>query len=374
MSTPPMTRPWVTTLATALVLLVVLSAFALSFTVLRDLAALSGIPAEVSWLWPVIADGTIAAATLVLYASRGRGRHDRALPTCTLALFALVSVVGNVVHILLVGDGHAVPWPLKVFVGVVPPLGLLLTVELLVSLLRSGEAEPTPSSTPATDAVAPEATGLDDSVVEVARAAAEPVVTAPAQTAPAPTMSHADVARATADTTNGTGLGTVADRVDPADTSTSFEAFHDLDGPEITGDDSDDGPVATDGSDDDSDDADEPDQGDATRLDDRTNDSGAGHDSGTVTPGATNDISDDTDDTAVVEDPVPPRQLHLVTAVPSDPAAQVDWIVSRARDGHDVSKEGLAQALEAAGQAMSTRTLQRRLAAAREQDPAAFVA
>lgn len=156
------TRPWVIKLATALVLLVVMSAFALSFTVLRDLAAVSGIPANVSWLWPVIADGTIAAATLVLYASRGHGPRDKALPTLTLVLFALVSVVGNVSHILLVGEGQAIPWTLRIFVGLAPPLGLLLTIELLVSLLRTVQAASTPAGAKTTTLTAPLSLATND--------------------------------------------------------------------------------------------------------------------------------------------------------------------------------------------------------------------
>lgn len=125
-----------TGLAMLLVLVVVLSAFALSFTVLRDLAALSGIPREVAWLWPVIVDGTITAATVVLYTTRGAGRSRR-MPMATLILFGLASVVGNVAHILMVDPSQVVPAAIAVFVGIVPPVGLIMTVEILGGLLRT---------------------------------------------------------------------------------------------------------------------------------------------------------------------------------------------------------------------------------------------
>lgn len=133
---------WITALSMVLVLTVVLSSFALSFTVLRDLAAQSGIPKEVAWLWPVIVDGTITAATVVLYSARGQGRSSK-LPMATLVLFGLASVVGNVAHILMI-DARLVPTTIAVFVGITPPIGLIMTVELMAGLLRSGrDAEST---------------------------------------------------------------------------------------------------------------------------------------------------------------------------------------------------------------------------------------
>lgn len=138
-NSPDRTPAWLLAIAMALVLVVVLSSFALSFTVLRDLAALSGIPSTVAWLWPVIVDGTITAATVMLYTNRHDQRR-RVMPMATLILFGLASVVGNVAHILIIDPSTLVPVPLAAFVGIVPPVGLILTVELLGSLLRSKEA------------------------------------------------------------------------------------------------------------------------------------------------------------------------------------------------------------------------------------------
>jgi len=128
---------WLRLLAVLLVLIVVVSSFALSFTVLRDLAVTAGIPASVGWLWPVVVDGTITAATLMLYTGRG-GR----MPLITLLLFGLASVVGNVAHILM-AQPDGMSWLIPTFVGLIPPVGLLMTVELLGGLLRTDDqAEP----------------------------------------------------------------------------------------------------------------------------------------------------------------------------------------------------------------------------------------
>lgn len=157
-------------MAMLLVLVVVLSAFALSFTVLRDLAALSGIPHEVAWLWPVIVDGTITAATVVLYTTRGAGRSRR-MPMATLILFGLASVVGNVAHILMVDPSQVVPAAIAVFVGIVPPVGLIMTVEILGGLLRTKDEA-------STEAMVADETPVHEPVGDVQAIPPEPVVQA----------------------------------------------------------------------------------------------------------------------------------------------------------------------------------------------------
>lgn len=68
----------------------------------------------------------------------------------------------------------------------------------------------------------------------------------------------------------------------------------------------------------------------------------------------------------------PVTRIRTIEALPADPAGQVDWIVSRARAGHDTTRETLSRLLADGGQTLSDRTLQRRLAAARDQAPDAF--
>lgn len=195
------------TLVTILVLVVGLSAFGLSFMVLRDLAALAGIPEGVAWLWPVIVDGTIAVTTLAAYLSTNSGapssreaRSGVRLQKFTLLLFVIISVVGNVAHILIGdttgGEPAEIPWGLAVFVAAVPPVGLFLSFELLVAMLRTGTAAmahadaATTSATPATAPAAP-AMAADEALELVPSFAPAPAandVSAPAATAiePAP--------------------------------------------------------------------------------------------------------------------------------------------------------------------------------------------
>ena len=130
---PRQTKDWLIGWSGFFVAVVIVGAFVVSFAVLRDLAERFGIPAGVAWIWPVIVDGTIAAATAVLYASRHLRLRERVLPSLTLALFVVVSLVGNVAHNLAIDVGDS---RLKIFVSSVPPIGLLLSVELFITLLR----------------------------------------------------------------------------------------------------------------------------------------------------------------------------------------------------------------------------------------------
>ena len=56
------------------------AAFVLSFTALRDLAALAGIPAAQSWLWPLVVDGVILEATISVVALRNATARARITP------------------------------------------------------------------------------------------------------------------------------------------------------------------------------------------------------------------------------------------------------------------------------------------------------
>ncbi|MEU3044903.1 hypothetical protein ABZ700_29085 [Streptomyces diastaticus] len=67
-------------------------------------------------------------------------------------------------------------------------------------------------------------------------------------------------------------------------------------------------------------------------------------------------------------------QLHAIENIPAEPAAQVDWIVDRARAGRDVTKKALLAVFEEAGQPVSDSTAQRRLREARAKAPEVFAA
>lgn len=299
------TPRWLMVLAVALVTVVVLSAFALSFTVLRDLAWLSGIPANVAWLWPVIVDGTITAATVVLYTARGRGGKGR-MPLAALIVFGAASVVGNVAHILMADPASAdsaakaVPAAIAVFVGVIPPVGLIVTVELLGWLFRAG---PTRES-------------------EVPVASAALVAPAPAveadMSAPQPEPLGEAVAMAT-----------------------TAPAVHVEPTPEIQ------------------------------RAEEKP----------TVAPPPPETLFASGGDTvkymvehAVETASAPAEASDLAAAgIPESVSGQVDWVISLARSGVDLSSwKTLAERFSEAGCSLTDRTVQRRLTSARELDPQAF--
>lgn len=67
--------------------------------------------------------------------------------------------------------------------------------------------------------------------------------------------------------------------------------------------------------------------------------------------------------------------LKPAEVIPEEPDGQIEWIVSQARAGVDLSSwKTLAQLLSDGGRPLGDRTVQRRLAAAREQAPEAFAA
>jgi len=139
-SAPVHVPRWLTVVAAVLVAGISMLAFVLSFEVLRDLAARSGVPADIAWAWPLIVDGSIVTAMLVIFAWRGRARRATAWPWVTLSAFATVSVVGNGVHTAVVHDPtQGIAMGFAIFVGAVPPVGLLLSSEMLVRLLTPAE-------------------------------------------------------------------------------------------------------------------------------------------------------------------------------------------------------------------------------------------
>lgn len=147
----PRSSRWLVAVAASIVLAISFFAFLLSFAVLRDLAARSGVPEGIAWAWPLIVDGSIVSAMLVIFAQRGRSRRTTAWPWTTLIFFALISVIGNGVHTAAAFDSsQGVPMPFAILVGAIPPVGLLMSSEMLVRLMTPGDtiaAPPRPDTT-----------------------------------------------------------------------------------------------------------------------------------------------------------------------------------------------------------------------------------
>ncbi|MGO3649235.1 DUF2637 domain-containing protein [Agrococcus casei] len=320
-STPGPTRGrrWLIVTAVALVLALTLLAFSLSYSVLQDLAARSGIPANVTWAWPLIVDGTIVVTMVVIFAQRGRGRRANALPWTALIVFALVSVVGNGIHTAAVHDStQGISMAIAIGVGAVPPVALLVASEMLVRLL----APQGPSSEDTAGANAPLAPGRIVEPVFVAEPHLDPVPgeedTGPlaGDLAPTPVPDSEPV------------LEPVSE-VGPAQEPTPEAGFDVVSATEPTAE-----PV----------------------------------------PEAEAIAEDSLPTSEPVAEPLP--QLRAVEKpqepaerIPTEKGEQIDWVIEQVAGGRDATREWIAERL-----GVSVRTAQRRLAEAREQSPEAFAA
>lgn len=112
------------------------AAFVLSFTALRDLAVLAGIPAEQAWLWPLVVDGVILEATISVVALRDGTPAARRFAWLLLTSGAGISVAANVTHAIVIAD-ERVPALIAAFVASVPPLTLVAMTHLTVELIRN---------------------------------------------------------------------------------------------------------------------------------------------------------------------------------------------------------------------------------------------
>jgi hypothetical protein len=94
-------------------------------------------PPEVAWTLPVLIDGMIAMASLVMLDASKRGQAAPWLARLTLAAGALATLAANVAH------GWSGGWASRL-ISAVAPLVLVVAYELLMGMLRRGAivAEP----------------------------------------------------------------------------------------------------------------------------------------------------------------------------------------------------------------------------------------
>ncbi|AJW42454.1 phage excisionase [Rhodococcus sp. B7740] len=174
------------TLVSAVVITTVIgiASFVLSFAALWDLATMAGVPRSLSWLWPVIVDGTILQATIsvIALAQFEEQRSGRRFFWGVLITAALVSIGANAMHAFISDAGTLHP-ALSAAIATVAPVSLLAATHGLGILVR------VPAELPKTAGIADEQPVVD----EVAFApSAEPATRAPELTtletpAPAPT-------------------------------------------------------------------------------------------------------------------------------------------------------------------------------------------
>lgn len=140
----PLSRP-IIAVGIASTVLIAVGAFVLSFASLTDLAARSGINPNLAWIWPIIVDGLIVAATVAIVALAGHDRKTLAYPWALLFLGAAVSTAANSVHaILSVDQAHGVPPVISAVMAAMPPVVLLAITHLTVLLVQ--KAAPTPAA------------------------------------------------------------------------------------------------------------------------------------------------------------------------------------------------------------------------------------
>lgn len=146
----PLSRPIVAT-GIATTVLIAAGAFVLSFASLTDLAARAGIYPALAWIWPIIIDGLIVAATVAIVALAGHDRRTLAYPWALLFLGAVVSTAANSVHaIITVDQNHGgVPHVVSAVVAAMPPLVLLAITHLTVILVQKAAPAPAPKKKPA---------------------------------------------------------------------------------------------------------------------------------------------------------------------------------------------------------------------------------
>lgn len=143
----PLTRPIVAT-GFATTIVIAAGAFILSFAALTDLAVSAGINPALGWIWPIIIDGLIVAATVAIVALAGHDKRTLAYPWALLFLGAIVSTGANAIHAVLAVEGsHGnVPVAVSAIVAAMPPVVLLAITHLTVILVQKSAPAPTPKT------------------------------------------------------------------------------------------------------------------------------------------------------------------------------------------------------------------------------------
>lgn len=133
-----LSRPVIAT-GIAATVIIAAGAFVLSFAALTDLARMSGISPDLAWIWPVIIDGLIVAATVAIVALAGAEKRRLAYPWALLFGGALVSTGANAVHAVLTSGANAsgVPAVVAAVVASMPPIVLLAVTHLCVVLVQA---------------------------------------------------------------------------------------------------------------------------------------------------------------------------------------------------------------------------------------------
>jgi hypothetical protein len=121
--------------AVALVSLLMISSFVVSFSGIYEVSAWTGLPVVLQWLPSLFIDAAILAYTISLVVFKARGESTwRTL--AGLTGFAMVSVVANVAHTLSFWDGQLTDFRSWIGVGITAaaPIAVLLASEEITRL------------------------------------------------------------------------------------------------------------------------------------------------------------------------------------------------------------------------------------------------
>ncbi|MEV8510824.1 DUF2637 domain-containing protein [Dactylosporangium sp. NPDC051484] len=115
---------------------VAVAAFALSYDAIRSVGIAANIRESWAWMLPVSIDGAMAVATVAVLLLKHL-RKPTGWPWFVAAVGFVVSAGCNALHAQLHGGRKPLPDEFAVAVSVVPPLMLLLSVELLAVLTKT---------------------------------------------------------------------------------------------------------------------------------------------------------------------------------------------------------------------------------------------
>lgn len=138
---------WTLVAAVVITTMIAAASFVLSFAALWDLATMAGLPRHLSWLWPVIVDGTILQATIsvIAVAAYDSERSARRFFWAVLAVSALVSISSNALHAFIAGSASLHP-ALAAAIATVAPISLLASTDGISRLWRLSSASRVPAA------------------------------------------------------------------------------------------------------------------------------------------------------------------------------------------------------------------------------------
>jgi hypothetical protein len=112
-------------------------AFILSFRALREMFEGAGGTVATSWIFPIIIDGPILAATVSVFylSSFDDKRSEKIYSWFVLGLFSLASIVLNARHVSL-NSNRQLDLTTSTVMAAAPPVALMFTIHLLAILIH----------------------------------------------------------------------------------------------------------------------------------------------------------------------------------------------------------------------------------------------